>query len=64
MERFHGAMFAEVEVVAGGAFFWLALLGDGSAASEFEDLLLSVMVDTVRRLKDKVQKQPHCSLEV
>ena len=42
MERFHGAMFAEVEVVAGGAFFWLALLGDGSAASEFEDLLLSV----------------------
>ena len=26
MERFHDAIFAEVEVVAGGAFFWLALL--------------------------------------
>ena len=42
MERLDGAMFAEVEVVAGGVFFWLTLLGVGSAASEFEDLLLSV----------------------
>ena len=37
-------MFTEVEVVCGVVFFWLTLLGDGSAASEFEDVLLSVLV--------------------
>ena len=42
MERPDDALSAEVEVVAGGVFFWLFLFGDGSAASEFDDLLLSV----------------------
>ena len=42
MDRLDGAMFAEVEVVVGGVFFCVILFGDGSAASEFDDLLLSV----------------------